>query len=143
MIDHYNIHENKNVIVPKTGTKVEMASGTLLITVFQPPIAKVVAQTKNMLALQISIQKILLYIKVPMNIAFSCSSLLMPFVINPAMKAITPMIINTIDHVFIFGGISKCSFTDDAIVIFFRSYNFYLVPAFVLSVAAGTAAVAR
>ena len=56
------------VIEPNTGTSVEMASGTLLITIFHPPMASVEAQIKNMLALQISVKKMLLYINVPMKI---------------------------------------------------------------------------
>jgi len=111
-----------NVIIPKTGTRVEMASGILFITVYQPPIASVVAQIKNMLALQISSQKILLYIRVPTNIALWCGSLLSPFVINPRMKVITPMIINTIDQVFILGGISNCSLIAAILLFFFLPF---------------------
>jgi uncharacterized membrane protein (DUF485 family) len=107
-------------MMPNIGTSVDIASGTLLITVIQPPIANVVAQRKNMLALQISIKKMLLYISVPINTAFSCSSLLTPFVISPRMKAITPMAIKTIDHVFILEGISNCSLTEVILIFLFN-----------------------
>src|SRR5664279_4458898 len=92
-----------------------------------------------MLALQINIQKILLYISVPKNIALSCSSGLTPFVISPRMKAITPMAIKTIDHVFILEGISNCSL--NGVIVFFLSISIYFFVTLV-SVAGAFAAMA-
>src|SRR3954468_23146836 len=97
-------------IVPNIGTIVEIASGTRRKVVLHPPIANVVAQIKNMDALQIIKKYTLLYKSVPQNTARSCSSLLNPFVIKPKIVTNNPKAIKPNDHVRILPGISNLSF---------------------------------
>ena len=108
----------KRAIKPNIGTTADIASGTLLKAICQPPCANVVTHIKNILALQTNKKKILLYNKVPQKIACWCTSLLNPFVINPIMKASIPTAINPIDQVLILPDASNCSLLDTILIIF-------------------------
>ena len=110
------------------GTMVEMASGMRLNDCCQPPIASVVTQIKNILALQISVQKMVLYIKVPQKWVCSCSSALKPLVNIPYSRAAPPIPIKASDHVFILPGISNWSLID-AILILLCCYFILPLPA--------------
>src|SRR5450432_1537893 len=90
----------------------------------------VVAQIKNIAALQIKRKYTLFCSMVPQNLDW-CSSEPVPYIKNPTTTDTTPIAINAIDQVLYFAGISNCSLNDDMrnkfiIVQLYTNFIFYL-----------------
>ena len=92
----------------KTGTTLDIASGTLLKAICHPPIASVVTQMKNMLAFTTNKKNTLFCNSTAQNLVCASSSLLMARKMNPNTKAKAPTPNSAFVHFLYPAEISNC-----------------------------------